>query len=193
MLRWAKLEVTALGRTCASETLRCTRLQEYVLTGADVWFLRFSLDYHFEYMAVGNRTGKVFVYDIFKSTQILQRLAAPGLKSPVRCAGHINSGDQRHSSVSAVSDARDRRSKHLERKGCFGGISLSLKGCFSDHSPAVWVTQIRQTAVSYDGRTILCSSEDSTIYRWDAVSFQNSPEGEDQPSKQPEGLSADCE
>mmetsp|Transcript_27517 Transcript_27517/g.65182 ORF Transcript_27517/g.65182 Transcript_27517/m.65182 type:complete len:392 (-) Transcript_27517:292-1467(-) len=88
-------------------------LQEYNFSGADIWFIRFSLDYWYQFMAVGNRTGKVFVYDIFESTSCLQKLTAPGLKCPVR-----------------------------------------------------------QTAVSFDGKTILCSCEDSSIYRWDAVRYQ---------------------
>eukprot|EP00192_Tetraselmis_astigmatica_P014328 CAMPEP_0117662078 /NCGR_PEP_ID=MMETSP0804-20121206/7869_1 /TAXON_ID=1074897 /ORGANISM="Tetraselmis astigmatica, Strain CCMP880" /LENGTH=311 /DNA_ID=CAMNT_0005468969 /DNA_START=745 /DNA_END=1680 /DNA_ORIENTATION=+ len=89
-------------------------LQEYQLTGADIWFLRFSMDFHYQYLAVGNRMGKVFVYDLFKGTSILQRLSAPGLRSA-----------------------------------------------------------IRQTAISYDGHTILCSCEDSSVYRWDAEEFSS--------------------
>mmetsp|Transcript_39362 Transcript_39362/g.70515 ORF Transcript_39362/g.70515 Transcript_39362/m.70515 type:complete len:197 (+) Transcript_39362:823-1413(+) len=90
-------------------------LQEYHLEHADIWFIRFSLDFHCKYLAVGNRIGKVFVYDVEKSTEPIQRLGATGLKSAVR-----------------------------------------------------------QTAVSYDGSSILCCCEDSSVHRWDASTFKQS-------------------
>ena len=37
--------------------------------------------------------------------------------------------------------------------------------------------QVRQTAVSFHGSIILCSCEDSTVYRWDAASFENDEDG----------------
>eukprot|EP00873_Tetraselmis_striata_P023352 jgi/Tetstr1/443616/TSEL_031615.t1 len=83
-------------------------LQEYPLEDADIWFLRFSMDYHCEVMAAGNRLGKVFVYNV-GDVACLQRLERATLKSPVR-----------------------------------------------------------QTAVSFDGTTVLCCCEDATVHRWDA-------------------------
>jgi polycomb protein EED len=73
------LSITLIGNSS-----HCWGEQEYHLEHADIWFIRFSLDFHCKYLAVGNRMGKVFVYDVEKSTEPIQRLGATGLKSAVR-------------------------------------------------------------------------------------------------------------
>jgi polycomb protein EED len=77
----------------------------------DIWFIKFSCDFHFNQLAIGNREGKVFVWEVQSSPPVLTaRLTNPQCKSA-----------------------------------------------------------IRQTAVSFDGSTILACSEDGSIWRWDEV------------------------
>ncbi|RDX90958.1 Polycomb group protein FIE2 [Mucuna pruriens] len=86
-------------------------LQKYPIPECDIWFIKFSCDFHFNIAAIGNREGKIFVWELQSSPPILiARLSHPQSKSP-----------------------------------------------------------IRQTAMSFDGSTILSCCEDGTIWRWDDV------------------------
>lgn len=86
-------------------------LQKYPVPECDIWFIKFSCDFHFNQLAIGNREGKVFVWEVQSSPPVLTaRLTNPQCKSA-----------------------------------------------------------IRQTAVSFDGSTILACSEDGSIWRWDEV------------------------
>uniref|UniRef100_A0A0E0EHN4 Uncharacterized protein n=1 Tax=Oryza meridionalis TaxID=40149 RepID=A0A0E0EHN4_9ORYZ len=86
-------------------------LQKYPVPECDIWFIKFSCDFHFNQLAIGNREGKVYVWEVQSSPPVLTaRLTNPQCKSA-----------------------------------------------------------IRQTAVSFDGSTILACSEDGSIWRWDEV------------------------
>lgn len=86
-------------------------LQKYPVPECDIWFIKFSCDFHFNTLAIGNREGKVLVWEAQSSPpNLIARLSHPQCKSPVR-----------------------------------------------------------QTAISYDGSTILCCCEDGCIWRWEAV------------------------
>ncbi|KAI4322824.1 hypothetical protein L6164_022481 [Bauhinia variegata] len=86
-------------------------LQKYPVPESDIWFIKFSCDFSYNAVAIGNREGKIFVWEVQSSPPVLiARLTHAQSKAP-----------------------------------------------------------IRQTALSYDGSTILCSCEDGTIWRWDAV------------------------
>ncbi|KAK8651806.1 hypothetical protein V6N13_141388 [Hibiscus sabdariffa] len=86
-------------------------LQKYPVPECDIWFIKFSCDFHYNSAAIGNREGKIFVWELQSSPPVLiARLSHAQSKSP-----------------------------------------------------------IRQTAMSFDGSTILCCCEDGTIWRWDAV------------------------
>ncbi|KAG9150686.1 hypothetical protein Leryth_008145 [Lithospermum erythrorhizon] len=86
-------------------------LQKYPVPDCDIWFIKFSCDFGFKTTAIGNREGKIYVWDLQSSPpELVARLSHPQSKSP-----------------------------------------------------------IRQTAVSFDGSTILGCCEDGTIWRWDLV------------------------
>jgi len=86
-------------------------LQKYPVPECDIWFIKFSCDFHFNQLAIGNREGKIYVWEVQSSPPVLTaRLYNQQCKSP-----------------------------------------------------------IRQTAVSFDGSTILGAGEDGTIWRWDEV------------------------
>lgn len=87
-------------------------LQKYPVPDCDIWFIKFSCDFHFNSLAVGNREGKIYLWELQTSPpNLLAKLSYSQCKSP-----------------------------------------------------------IRQTALSFDGSTILCCCEDGSIWRWDAVS-----------------------
>eukprot|EP00899_Mesostigma_viride_P029183 jgi/Mesvir1/944/Mv17498-RA.1 len=86
-----------------------TILQEYTYTDCNIWFMRFSLDFHCNVMALGNLDGKVFVWEVHHAPPMMvAKLSTPQCKYAVR-----------------------------------------------------------QTAVSYDSRTILVCCDDCTIWRYD--------------------------
>ncbi|KAJ7981616.1 polycomb group protein FERTILIZATION-INDEPENDENT ENDOSPERM [Quillaja saponaria] len=86
-------------------------LQKYPVPECDIWFIKFSCDFHYNSAAIGNREGKIFVWELQSSPPLLTaRLSHPHSNLP-----------------------------------------------------------IRQTAMSFDGSTILGCSEDGTIWRWDAI------------------------
>ncbi|CAI0437097.1 unnamed protein product [Linum tenue] len=91
-------------------------LQKYPVPECDIWFIKFSCDFHYNAAAIGNREGKIFVWELQTSPpSLIARLSHAQSKSP-----------------------------------------------------------IRQTAMSFDGSTILSCCEDGTIWRWDAVSSSSS-------------------
>ncbi|KAM0919379.1 hypothetical protein ACQ4PT_008286 [Festuca glaucescens] len=86
-------------------------LQKYPVPDCDIWFIKFSCDFHFNQLAIGNRDGKIYVWEVQASPPVLiNKLGSQQCKSP-----------------------------------------------------------IRQTAVSFDGSTILACCEEGVIYRWDEV------------------------
>ncbi|KAM7492669.1 hypothetical protein LguiA_035590 [Lonicera macranthoides] len=86
-------------------------LQKYPVPECDIWFIKFSCDFHYNAAAIGNREGKIFVWELQSSPPtLIARLSHVQSKSP-----------------------------------------------------------IRQTAMSFDGSTILSCCEDGTIWRWDTV------------------------
>eukprot|EP00658_Telonema_sp_P-2_P028168 TRINITY_DN21630_c0_g1_i2.p1 TRINITY_DN21630_c0_g1~~TRINITY_DN21630_c0_g1_i2.p1 ORF type:complete len:397 (-),score=91.17 TRINITY_DN21630_c0_g1_i2:349-1539(-) len=58
---------------------RCTResalvLQDYLLSNCNIWYLRFSVDPSFRYLAVGNMAGTVTVWDIDEAENPIAKL-----------------------------------------------------------------------------------------------------------------------
>ncbi|XP_059284443.1 polycomb group protein FERTILIZATION-INDEPENDENT ENDOSPERM-like isoform X2 [Lycium ferocissimum] len=86
-------------------------LQKYPVPECDIWFIKFSCDFYYKAAAIGNREGKIFVWDLQSSPPTLIA-----------------------------------RLSHVQSK-----------------------LPIRQTAMSFDGSTILSCCEDGTIWRWDVV------------------------
>ncbi|KAK3199479.1 hypothetical protein Dsin_022894 [Dipteronia sinensis] len=86
-------------------------LQKYPVPECDIWFIKFSYDFHYNAVAIGNREGKILVWDLQSSPPVL---------------------------IAKLSHAQSK-------------------------SP------IRQTAMSFDGSTILSCCEDGAIWRWDAI------------------------
>ncbi|KAJ1267159.1 hypothetical protein BS78_07G035300, partial [Paspalum vaginatum] len=86
-------------------------LQKYPVPQCDMWFMKFSCDFHFNQLAIGNCKGEIFVWDL--------QSCPPDLTA---------------------------RLHHHQSK-----------------------VTIRQTALSYDGSTILAAGDDGTVWRWDEV------------------------
>ncbi|CAO2833495.1 unnamed protein product [Amaranthus hypochondriacus] len=87
-------------------------LQKYPVPDCDIWFIKFSFDFHCNAVAAGNREGRIYVWELQSCPPVLiSKLSHPQSKSP-----------------------------------------------------------IRQTAMSFDGSTILACCEDGTIWRWDVIS-----------------------
>lgn len=84
-------------------------LQKYAVPECDIWFIRFTLNFASNLLAIGNRDGKVFLYDVEHCPPL----------PPTKLA---------HQLCKSV---------------------------------------VRQTAISFDGGTILCCCEDGQIFRWD--------------------------
>ncbi|CAM6102314.1 unnamed protein product [Calypogeia fissa] len=60
-------------------------LQKYPVPECDIWFIKFSCDFHFNTLAIGNREGKVFVWEPQSSPpNLLAKLSHSQCKSPVR-------------------------------------------------------------------------------------------------------------
>lgn len=86
-------------------------LQKYPVPECDIWFIKLSCDFHYNAAAIGNREGKIYVWELQTSPpSLIAKLTHVQSKSP-----------------------------------------------------------IRQTAMSFDGSTILSCCEDGTIWRWDTV------------------------
>ncbi|GAB2210637.1 hypothetical protein Droror1_Dr00015910 [Drosera rotundifolia] len=91
-------------------------LLKYPVPDCDIWFIKFSCDFHFNAAAIGNREGRIYVWELQSCPPVLiARLSHPQSKSP-----------------------------------------------------------IRQTAISFDGSTILAGCEDGTIWRWDSITSASS-------------------
>ncbi|KAM7260746.1 hypothetical protein ACFE04_026221 [Oxalis oulophora] len=90
-------------------------LQKYPVPDCNVWFIKFSCDFHYKAAAIGNREGKIYVWELQSSPPVLiARLSHPQSK-----------------------------------------------------------VVVRQTAISYDGSTILCCCDDGTLWRWDDMSSKS--------------------
>ncbi|CAA0832695.1 Polycomb group protein FERTILIZATION-INDEPENDENT ENDOSPERM, partial [Striga hermonthica] len=60
-------------------------LQKYPVPECDIWFIKFSCDFHYNAVAVGNREGKVFVWEVQSNPPVLiARLSHVQSKSPIR-------------------------------------------------------------------------------------------------------------
>ncbi|XVF03988.1 hypothetical protein REPUB_Repub05bG0041700 [Reevesia pubescens] len=60
-------------------------LQKYPVPECDIWFIKFSCDFHYNAAAIGNREGKIFVWEFQSSPHVLiARLSHAQSKSPIR-------------------------------------------------------------------------------------------------------------
>ncbi|PWA74234.1 polycomb group protein FIE2 [Artemisia annua] len=86
-------------------------IQKYPVPESDIGFIKLSFDFHYNAAAIGNKEGKIFVWELqTRPPTLIARLSHVLSKSP-----------------------------------------------------------IKQTAMSFDGSTILSCCEDGTIWRWDTV------------------------
>ncbi|OIW03160.1 hypothetical protein TanjilG_11797 [Lupinus angustifolius] len=60
-------------------------LQKYPCPECDIWFMKFSCDFHYNSAAIGNREGKIFVWELQSSPPVLiAKLSHPQSKSAIR-------------------------------------------------------------------------------------------------------------
>ncbi|KAF0924537.1 hypothetical protein E2562_010177 [Oryza meyeriana var. granulata] len=60
-------------------------LQKYPVPDCNIWFMKFSCDFHLNQLAIGNSEGKVYVWEVQTSPPVLiARLSNPQLKSAIR-------------------------------------------------------------------------------------------------------------
>ncbi|GBG75800.1 hypothetical protein CBR_g21046 [Chara braunii] len=59
-------------------------LQKYAVPECDIWFMKFSMDFHCTTLTIGNREGKIFVFEPQNSPLAITKLGTPQCKSPVR-------------------------------------------------------------------------------------------------------------
>ncbi|RLN08359.1 hypothetical protein C2845_PM11G18140 [Panicum miliaceum] len=105
-------------------------LQKYPVPKCDNWFIKFSCDFHFNQLAIGNCEGAIYLWEVQSSPPVL--------------------------------------TARLHNEQC-----KSL---------------IMQTAVSFDGSTILGAGEDGTTWRWDEVDHPSVNENMPPPPPPMQGL-----
>ncbi|KAF7833877.1 polycomb group protein FERTILIZATION-INDEPENDENT ENDOSPERM [Senna tora] len=130
-------------------------LQKYPVPECDIWFIKFSCDFHYNAAAIGkrNREGKIFVWELQSSPPVLIARSVFGkvLKDP-------------KSTIFSLFDTP----LLLVTSGFVSKQSMANNpGELLSHAQSK--SPIRQTAMSYDGSTILSCCEDGLIWRWDAV------------------------
>ncbi|GJS18380.1 polycomb group protein fertilization-independent endosperm [Tanacetum coccineum] len=60
-------------------------LQKYPVPECDIWFIKLSCDFHYNAAAIGNREGKIFVWELQTSPPtLIARLSHVQSKSPIR-------------------------------------------------------------------------------------------------------------
>lgn len=60
-------------------------LMKYPVPECDIWFIKFSCDFHFNAVAVGNREGKIYVWELQSCPPVLvAKLSHQHSKSPIR-------------------------------------------------------------------------------------------------------------
>ena len=60
-------------------------MQEYPFAEADIWFIRFALDFKMGLLAVGNRQGKVYVWEANTCpANLVAKLTHPTMRLPIR-------------------------------------------------------------------------------------------------------------
>ncbi|CAK9225721.1 unnamed protein product [Sphagnum troendelagicum] len=60
-------------------------LQKYPVPDCDIWFIKFSCDFHFNTLIIGNRDGKVLVWEAQTSPPtLIAKLSHSQCKSPIR-------------------------------------------------------------------------------------------------------------
>ncbi|KOM26351.1 hypothetical protein LR48_Vigan252s006300 [Vigna angularis] len=60
-------------------------LQKYPIPACDIWFIKFSCDFHFNIATVGNREGKIFVWELQSCPPVLAtELSHPQSNYPIR-------------------------------------------------------------------------------------------------------------
>ncbi|KAK9689083.1 hypothetical protein RND81_09G034200 [Saponaria officinalis] len=60
-------------------------LQKYPVPDCDIWFIKFSCDFHYAAAAAGNREGRIYVWELQSCPPVLvAKLSHPQSKSPIR-------------------------------------------------------------------------------------------------------------
>ncbi|KAG8472421.1 hypothetical protein CXB51_035349 [Gossypium anomalum] len=72
-------------------------LQKYPVPECDIWFIKFSCDFHYNAAAIGNREGKIFVWELQSSPPVLiasqnlqlDKLPRPLMEAPFSVAARM--------------------------------------------------------------------------------------------------------
>ncbi|KAF1886285.1 hypothetical protein Lal_00045516 [Lupinus albus] len=60
-------------------------LQKYPFRQCDIWFMKFSCDFHYKSASIGNREGKIYVWELQSTPPVLiAKLSHPQSKSAIR-------------------------------------------------------------------------------------------------------------
>ncbi|KAK3120969.1 hypothetical protein QOZ80_8BG0644110 [Eleusine coracana subsp. coracana] len=60
-------------------------LQKYPVPKCNLWFMKFSCDFHFSLLAIGNNEGKIYLWEVQSSPpSLITRLTNQQCKSPIR-------------------------------------------------------------------------------------------------------------
>uniref|UniRef100_M8BA65 Uncharacterized protein n=1 Tax=Aegilops tauschii TaxID=37682 RepID=M8BA65_AEGTA len=60
-------------------------LQKYPVPDCDIWCIKFSCDFHFNQLAIGNREGKIYVWDVQTCPpELITMLSSPQCKMTIR-------------------------------------------------------------------------------------------------------------
>mmetsp|Transcript_31858 Transcript_31858/g.40880 ORF Transcript_31858/g.40880 Transcript_31858/m.40880 type:complete len:394 (+) Transcript_31858:25-1206(+) len=77
-------------------------LREYAFPDCNLWYVRFNLDSDLRKMAVGNKSGRVFIWDVDGSTQPIAKITHPKCHSIVR---HTSFSPDGRTLISVCDDA----------------------------------------------------------------------------------------
>ncbi|KAG0553662.1 hypothetical protein M758_12G029000 [Ceratodon purpureus] len=88
---WEPLQYKVAGST--ENEGKVDVLQKYPVPDCDIWFIKFSCDMHFENLAIGNREGRVFVWEVQSSPpKLIAKLSHPQCRSPIRQTATAHDG-----------------------------------------------------------------------------------------------------
>nr|GMD56171.1 polycomb group protein FERTILIZATION-INDEPENDENT ENDOSPERM isoform X1 [Ipomoea batatas] len=142
-------------------------LQKYPVPECDIWFIKFSCDFQYKAAAIGRMKVLFFQLDItIYLFQYTIHSSLPAIHSPSKLSGVEFILKYMPESFPLIFNVLGNR----EGKIYVWDLQTSPPVLIARLSHVQSKSAIRQTAVSFDGSTILSCCEDGMIWRWDVVS-----------------------